>query len=293
MKHTTEVFLIHNDALRRQAWCVVLFLFAACAGQAQQRADVFIIERPEALSLFNQYQQQFTADERNALKPFTPFRILNENDVLGDGFTECIRAELAGRPVFILKEDGVMVGAGTAGRIQRLRDVRALHDTIEIVSSRLVVQNPQQQSQRNGKPGEVFVRVFRDGGKTYVRALGGSYGWLNLDAATEGQDWVVVKEIKASRGEQLRTALPRIQLRVQETNNKLELLFQHMLRQGRSSHEAPQWRVRETAVGIECVMDRTPQDFPETSQALAKNIETLLFGTSLRVSVSPGKIEIR
>lgn len=271
----------------------MLFLLAACAAHAQPRGDVFIVERPAALSLFNQYQQRFSADERTVLESFTPFLIVNENDVLGDGFTECIRAELGGRPVFLLKEDGELVGREAAGRIQRLRDVRMLHDTIEIRTSRIDLYDPLQRSRRNAKSGNLFVRVLRDGGKTYVRGLGGGYSWLNLDPSGEGRDWVIVKEIKSSRGEQLRTALPRVQGRVQETNEKLSELFERLRKQGGGTTQAPQWRVRETAAGIECVMDRMARDFPEMSQTLAKSIETLLFGTSLRVTVAPGSIEIR
>lgn len=294
MKHIGLFSLIPiNDASWRKSWCVVLFTVVAWSAHAQQRADVLIVERPQVLMLLNQYQQQFTAADREALEPFTPFRILNDKDVLSDGITECVRAEVGGRLVFLLKDDGAIVGIGMAGRVQRLRDVRVLGDTLEVLSHRIVLQDPTRRSQRSAKPGDVFRRIIRDGRYVYVHAPHGGYGWLDLESAREGRDWVILKETKVSRNQHLRTALPRIQRNLEDTNLKLVMLFERLNRPGERRMRAPQWSLRETAAGLECVLDSMAQEFPETSHALAKTIEPLLFGTSLRVFVSPGRIEIR
>jgi hypothetical protein len=252
------------------------------------------VERPKNLLIKNKYQQQLSPVEYAGLVPFSPFSILNSNDVLGDGFTACMKAEFSGALYFLLKEDDGAL-AGDVGFRKVVKAAALLNDTIEIVAKRgATLTIPHGESQLKVQRGATLVRVFRENSLTYVQSVfPKQYGWVKLDVGTEGKVWKRVRNAAASTSEELLGVLPKITDKVEAVNQKLKQLFNHFNSKTSSRLRAPQWRLQTSTEGVICVLDASPpEQFVESSALLGKHIESVLLGTRLRVDSSPGRIEI-
>ncbi len=274
-------------------------LFAALDyGISATKADYLVVERPQQLIIYNQYQQRVSSSEKSAFLSDVPFRILTPNDVLGDGFTRCTKVELGGKNFFLEKdENGTLLGAEGAGARQMYSAAEILEDTIEILNSNRFVLSDMQQSRTFGlQEGDRVVRIFRLNGKIYGKLLGANerYGWINLDDASS-KDWRVAREPGLSVSDQLRKVLPQIELRLKEVNEKLNSLYNHFNRKSAQQRQAPQWQLQRMGNTVVCVLvpDGAGDQFTESSHLFGKNLEGLLLGTELRIAVSPGRLEIR
>lgn len=265
---------------------------------AQTKADFLLVERPHELRIRNQYQQEMSPAEKAGLVAFSPFKILKADDLLGDGFTPCMKVEAGGVLFFLQKEtDGTLLGAASAGFHEVVRSAIPLSDTVQITAKNGVAfTNPQKTNRATLARGTTFVRVFRSKEWTYGKALSPErFGWLRLDANGEGKEWTVVKQQLPTSSEQLVRVLPKVEVKVNDVNNKLALLFDHFSRTTRRSVQAPRWILTTDPDSIVCVLDSSldPQAFAESTALLGKTLEAVLLGTTLRVLTSPGRIAIR
>lgn len=281
------------------------FFRAACilgslvVAQPPVRAEDFlIVERPGKLLIFNRYQQQLKSDESEALLPFIPFRILSEHDVLGDGFTPCMKVEANGAPFYLLKDDnGGLTGVREAGTVRTIRNASVLRDSVEIVAARgVVLWDPTERTKRTLPRGSIVARQFSFNGMTYVQGVPSKhYGWVRLDASTEQQHWRLLMRRASRPSEDLARVLPAIVQRVEEVNGKLRLLFDHLNTKTSRHLSVPSWRVQRSDDSISCILETSlpVNHFGESSFLLGKRIESTVLGTSLRVYVAPGAIQVR
>lgn len=300
MKHRA---LVCGVAIRQilRVGLVLLIMLLASFGKAQA-ADFIIVEHPSRLLLYNQYQQRASSEERASLQPFTPFRILTLHDVLGDGFTRCMKVSANGTVFFFQKtESGEVVGMREAGYVLSIRDAVVMGDTVEVLTAAgLNMHDPAQRVTKKLPRGSRCVRIFASEGRTYVRDPGTKlYGWIRLTPGGEGKGWRVVRERPPAEDEFARV-LPAIVQRVQDVNAKVRFLFEHYgqkLSGGESSLQvaAPQWRIETTDERIQCVLETALplEGFHESSALLAKRIEGAVLGTRLRVQAMPGRIDVK
>ncbi len=289
------------DAVRaaRAFLCAAFVFLSLAAGRhTAQAEDFLIVERPQRLLVFNRYQQQLKDRERKALLAFTPFRILAEDDVLGDGFTPCMKVEANGSLYYLLKDDGgELVGVHDAGVVKTVRNATPLRDSIEIVSVKGIVRwDAREQTKRTLPRGAILVRQFAVNGMTYVQVLlSKQYGWVRLDASQGQRHWRVVPRGVSRPAEELARVLPAIVQRVEEVNAKLRRLFDHLNAKTSRHLPAPSWHVQSSNESIECRLETSlPADhFRESSALLAKRIESTVLGTTLRVHAAPGSIQVR
>jgi hypothetical protein len=283
-----------------KGWRTGLLLCAAIAATTaaavpQPRSDVLVAERTDRLLLYNRYQQHLSAHERARLLPCTPFRIVNEHDVLGDGFTPCIDLEFQGAAYYLV---GATEEARQEGFFRIYRNVVLLSDTVEVLRDRAVSLTPVARgaSVPPLRAGERIVRMFREGEETLVLRTGQhpSYVWVRLRGGREGKDWRgVTRAVPAS------TTLPdetveRIRGRVKKTNALLQRLFTFFNRETNGRRPAPFWSVEGTDTRLECVLRGADGDrFAESTRYLARDLENILLGTGFSASPMPGRIVIR
>jgi hypothetical protein len=265
---------------------------------ANRKAAFLIIEQPRSLTIFNQYQQRISDREAASLVPFTPFRILVADAVLGDGFTPCMKVEVAGTVFYLCKdEDGSLFGHQRAGDQRVVQDATVLGDTVEILrGDRLTLTDAQQNRTSSLEKGTRVQRVFSSGGLTFVKVITAeeSYGWVNFDPSVQGKDWDHAKLIGVSTADVMQRILPPMQLKVSEVNEKIRRLFDYLNTTSSRKLQPPQWSVQQSGAVLRCVLaNTTPAPFTETTFALGKSVESFILGTNLRVLVKPGLIEVR
>lgn len=277
----------------------IYFAFIVTAANAERQADVVIVERVQHLTIFNQYQQRATAQDMLGILPFTPFVVTREDDLLGDGFTRCMKVEAGGRLFFFEKDSsGDLHRSASLGFLSTLRKVTLLNDTIEVLKkNRLAREDIVGNGSETLEPGARIIRLFVHRGKTYVRTMGvvERYGWMSFAGRTRDVDWGFVKIAEASVAEQLQKVLPQVQEKALAVNEKLARLYDTFSRQSSRTLLPPQWEVRDSSLAIICLLqpDSIRAGHAQSTRLLSKSIEGFLLGSRLRATASPGRIEIR
>jgi hypothetical protein len=298
LKNNLAALRLCLPAFMRLSWQAgVMVSSCAVNAVAQQRADFIIIEKPQHLSILNQYQQQLSPEETSALVSYSPFLIVNPNGILGDGLTHCMKAELNGVPYYFVKDDSAsLIGGPAAGVLKTYKSAILLADTIAIVQqSAMELLDVAGRKRTPLAQGAQLRRVFRSSRLTLVQVLTtGAYGWVNLK---EGSDkgWTVVKGSMPGTSKNLEQLIPEIQLKLNAVNGKLIKLYTIFNRKASEVRTAPQWSLQASGTGLLCTLpsDSSAQFYKESTRWLSKDIESLVLGTHLRVASIPGRIEIR
>lgn len=277
---------------------ITALLLSLSPVSANTKADFLILEEVRTLFIYNQYQQQISSLEKAEFLPFTPFRILNPDDVLGDGFTPCMRVEAGNRTYFFEKDTGGQLAGAEGVPFERTyRNATLVGDTVEVLNdNRVILHDPVRAQRTPLAQGAVVVRLFELQGFTYVRMLGSGsrFGWVQFGESRAGRDWRVLKQTGTSTLEQLERTLPLVRVRVQEVNAKLSRLYEYFNRASAQQLQPPLWKVEQQGNAAVCVLESADpaNAFSESTRLLGKSIEGVILGTSLRVSSTPGRIEI-
>lgn len=269
----------------------LLFVLLALR-ESTRGADFLIVENVKHLVFYNKYQQLPSEQDRSILKPQAAMKILKRDDVLGDGFTRYMQVEMEGEVFYLLKESsGNLARSGPLGSVQIYTGTTPLQDTIRIIT-------PINSGLGNLRKGERLFRIFRNQQGTYVRRLNGTpfYGWVDLASGTEGRAWEVVRNTGANPEltSVPRTTMENIRTKLNAANSVLNRLFLHFNKEAGQTRQSPQWKLTTSGAAILCTLDGVTngESFAESTLYLTNEIETLLLGTQLQVSHSPGRIEI-
>jgi len=280
-----------------RAALIILFVAQVARQQTATRSDFIIVEKIEHLVVYNRYQQPATDQERSVLTTFVPMKILKFDDFLGDGFTRCMRVEVNGRIFFLLKDSaGRLTHSGQLGLEKTLHNGFILLDSIEVLTHRPVRISPMNAPSRRLSAGEEVVRIFRNQNGTYCRTttIPPVYGWVDLTTTQEGRDWKVCTASSVSLSMPA-SILQRVTAQVGRVNTLLVQLFDHFNAETHEQKHAPRWSVDTSGGAIFCTLQGTQhvEKFQQSTTYLAMNIENVALGTTLAVTRTPGRIEIR
>jgi hypothetical protein len=280
---------------------LIAFSFRGMAGPDSKsgKGSILIVEEPGPLVLYNSYQQSVGRAEKTALGSFTPFRILEQNETLSDGFTPCLKVESGGIIFYMVKDSGGRpIGMSRAGFSTTLSDVTFVGDTIAVLGGgSLKLTTPQKSGSLMMRRGEQVARIFRYRDLTYVRRHTNppTYGWVTLADRVPNPEWKIY-----GIGETPLTSVPadltqRIEAKTTEANTLIQRLFASFNRRSGQHRAFPQWRVEAHASTIICTLGplEPGEDFPHSTAILARDLESALLGSTLRVFHSRGRIEIR
>ncbi len=258
-----------------------------------------IVERPDQLLVLNGYQQHLTSRDRLVFQPFVPMRILKDRDVLGDGFTPCMRVEIDGALYFLVRDaNGRLDGGQRAGAVEIVAGSPFQGDTVHALAREgLLLTSPGGRRTAPIAPGERMIRMFTSSGRTYVKCPGRSpaYGWVTFSLAAEGKQWgrsrgafPPVSTIPARVRDSVQAELAR-------TNEVLSRLFRFFNEQSGENRPTPHWELAVSGGSILCTLaDASPErDFPQGTRTLIQSLQNDLLGTEFRVLQSSDGIEIR
>jgi hypothetical protein len=258
-----------------------------------------IVERPDRLLALNGYQQNLSPQNRLVFQSFIPIRILKDRDVLGDGFTPCMRVDIEGALYFLIRDgNGALTGAQHAGMLTTVRGTLLRRDTVNVLKGgAIVLASPDGRREQPLTIGERMIRVFSSEGKTYVKCPGRSpaYGWVTLAPAAEGKQWGRAHRVSTAESmipghvrDSVRTALVR-------TNTLLSSLYRFFNVKGGENRPTPHWQLDVSRVSLLCTLvGASPErDFPQSTRYLLKDLQNYLLGTGFGVFQSSDGIEIR
>jgi hypothetical protein len=220
--------------------------------------------------------------------------VKNLSGHLGDGITPCMSVEIAGVPFYLILDDsGDLAGRAQAGYVRLVRAAEPSADTVEVLAA-LQFGSPDRTRDRQVNPGDRLILLFRTGGETYARLIGGGFGWLPAN----GSSWRTVRNapgvVPAGRHRELeiiRTSL--------NSANAVFVSLSRAFGPGMSEKGgAPRWEVEVGNDAIVCLLTgvgRAGEEagYAESTEMLAREIQTLLLGRGMGVSSRPGVITIR
>jgi hypothetical protein len=209
-----------------------------------------------------------------------------------------MQVEIGDAVFFLLKDgDGNLLHTGPAGFEKTFSNVTPLSDTVVALKSRSVRFLPLSGTARYLAPGERVIRAFRRGSSTYCRTTAGAqeYGWVDFTAAREGTDWKPAVGAAPAETSISPDILRKIGAKVDNVNGILAQLFTFFNRETHRNQEIPRWTVDRSDKEITCtLLGTTATDgFTQSTRYLVNDVETIVLGTGLAVTHSPGRIEVR
>lgn len=268
-------------------------------GTAQEKGDILLVERPARLTVLNRYQQNVTSAERAALHAFAPIMIVKERDMLGDGFTPCMRVKIGGVEFFLVRDgSGRLAGEAQAGTISLHAGVLLTEDTVSILRSGMIrFTSADTRSTVMLGAGERLVRLFSRGQQSYVRRSIGSsaYGWADLGSSTEGRMWATARRAFAVASTVPPHITDAVRAAVSRANAKLSSIFAFITTRGNRGKAAPQWELQPEGGLLRCTLTggAAQRDLPESTRYLMNDITSRIAGTGFRAVASADGFEVR
>jgi len=259
-----------------------------------QSGNFLIIENPRELRILNRFEQTVSS-ESGRFYPFMAFQILNPHLMTGDGFTPAMQVQHGGQIFYFLIDDsGRPINIEHAGRWKNYSATKLLGDTITILSDKVILDedlSPGSSRTRAIQTGSKYLRLFAWNKWTCVESLAADAGgWAAL--GTRGTDWE-----KIEYGNEGRTASVDIESNIQiilmEANTLLDRIFNAINRKEKRNLTTPRWEFRREKDTMVCALNGASSPFEESTMALKREIENLLLGTNLVVTVKENTIEIR
>jgi hypothetical protein len=274
--------------------CLVLI----ASRQAHAAQDYLVVEHVRNLVVYNRYQQESTAEDREALQPCAPIRILQPDDLFGDGFTRCMQVEIDGEVFYLLKgANGALSRSGPLGFEETFANTITFLDTVVVLRALSIRLSPINSTPRYLPVGQRVVRIFQHRNATYCKTVSSppAYGWIDFRDRGEGRDWSKLAQVSSISDVIPRGIAQKVQARLDEANAVLARLFSYFNSETREQKEPPQWRMKFSERTIVCTLvgTRSPRQFQQSTDYLVKDIQNIALGSSLGVSYSPGTIDIR
>ncbi len=275
----------------------LLCLLSLGRQQSHGSPDYLLVERVDRLVIQNKYQQDVTGKEQQLLTPFIPIRILKADDLLGDGFTRCMKVEIGGEVFYLLKdESGKLARSGALGFERTYSNTSELLDTVQVNVSSLRF-SPPGSSPRAIQAAQKLVRIFRHGAQTFCEIPGNptQYGWVDFSGTKEGKEWKLERSIIKVLQSIPSDIIQKIQTRLDETNRVLSRLFGHFNRETGLQKTPPQWTSEILPKSMSCTLTGTTsvEAYDLSTRYLLKDVENLVLGSGLEVVSTSGKLVVR
>jgi hypothetical protein len=278
---------------------VLTALLSPSADAQPASAEFLLIEQPGALRIYDRFEQFVPDPGALGLSAFAAVQVTADRSTLGDEITPVMQVRVNGQTHFLIRdpETGGLVGENSVGAVTRVKNARAVWDTVEILADRGVSFTPASGGrQRTLAAGARVYRIFVAGGRTYVRTVDAAaeHGWLNGGPEADGRLWRRPASTDREAPSDEPPIAARIAERVEETNALMARIYAAVGREASLRLQPPRWNVSTAGPLIRCTLTPMPADSARGSTVLlGKHLESLTFGTRYRVRTSPGSIEVR
>ncbi len=281
----------------------IIFLsvvFLSSVGLAQSPAYVIIVERPQNLSILNKYQQQATLRERALFVPFAPIIVVQNDVILSDDFTKCLKVEIGDEPstsefFLVLNKNRKLARSDSLGYEKTFYRAVILQDSVEILSNNSIRCTSVSSVSLMLKSGQKVHRIFHYRNAVYCKLLDTQFfGWITFSEEKEEKDWKMITSVSASQTTFTYSMIQRIQERVTAANQLMQKFFEYFNSTTRQQKSVPQWQVEVSDHYILCVLEGSDsENFHQSTAYLAKDLQNIILGSDLVLEQSVDEIEIR
>jgi len=271
----------------------VLFFALSLQVLSQTKADFLVIENPKDLVLYNKYKQPLDNKDINLFVPFKPLPITKKDGVFSDGVRGYTEININNNSFYILKEKGgEYYHKEKTGKRLTFNNCKILYDSVTITQgNKILFRSPLKDSQRFLNKGELIIRVFEDENLTYSK-IGSSdkYGWAELK---KNENFWESKKKSVQKLNKITEKIEGLILdKFTESNQTMENIYNFLNKEKNSALSAPKWKVTVAKDKIIATLTHSFPLFLQSNLNLANNMESLLAGTGLKVSINSDNITI-
>lgn len=254
-------------------------------------AQVYIIEKPSALVIYNSYEAR--VNDMDKFIPYSAFEIVKTDELLGDGISEVIKVKYLGETYFILKnEKGKIEYSEKAGQIKKI-NVISCNDTLS-PKSNPVVKSGNYPGNKNVSSSfkSVAVSQFKYNGYYYlVNSNENVLGWSSISS------WK--KVIKADRKNEKRelsdNQIAMLSEKIKEINSLYSKAFNYYNDKLNESKSAPYWKIERNGDIIRFKLRGSSgviRQMEESSQYIVQDFLNILLGEPFDVKYQAGEITV-
>ncbi|HIG46777.1 MAG TPA: hypothetical protein EYQ20_10275 [candidate division Zixibacteria bacterium] len=274
---------------------VIANLYADTApafGQTTDTVDLFLVEHPRALTIYNKYQQDISFKESRLFRPYIPMEIVQYDALMSDNFTHCMIVRIHNNMFYLIKEDEkTLAQIDKAGFNVYLARCSVVMDTVRIMQDKAVILSKRRSIALlpDSLVSGTFVRrQFLKNGRYYTEGLGRSdvYGWTRFLSRTRGETWEVPERSEALLSELLSPDLrSRIEAHLQSVNTVIGDLFKTLNQETGQALSAPQWQMVIQKDRVICRLKKSTyaDQFVESAQYIVNDLDAFVRREGLSV----------
>ncbi|MBD3225849.1 MAG: hypothetical protein GF313_14065 [Caldithrix sp.] len=276
---------------KRMHLVAIFMLFIIRSAWSQERADYIIVENPQPLIVYDQFQRRVDTGRLKIFSTYVPLKVIRENDLFSDRISRVMGVELFSRRYHIMQnESGGLVNESDAGYVKRFNNCTIRNDTIEVLhDNRIRLYNRPATADDHiieTMDRETHLkRIFSKNGYHYVAELGivPQYGWVRLPRTSA---WTFLRKRTSSKMITLPVDIQnQIEQRLATVNQKYQTYFRSFNRIHQSSKPIPQWKKEPVEKGLKYRLDETGymDRLNESTYYLVQDLQNMLVGTSFEV----------
>lgn len=252
-------------------------------------AQYYIIEDPSSLIIYNSYEAR--VNNMNKFLSYSPFEIINKNEMLGDGISEVLKVKYLGETYFILKDDdGNIEGGRNAGSIKML-NVTYCDDTLAFTAGTTI---------KSGHfPGKKNVTSFFNKSAIALFKYQNYFYLINQKESAIGWSktvyWkkVKTKNVKVKKQIISKDQIDKLTFKIKEVNALYKRAFNYYNNKLNESKSAPYWKITKDGNSISFKLwgsKASVVQLEESSQYIVQEFLNILLGEPFDVKYSNGEI---
>jgi hypothetical protein len=277
--------------------CLIGFIF--CSTIAAKSADFIVLLSPQALTIYNQYEQPLSATEKSQLSACVPMQIMQTDVRLGDQITRAMQCSFEQKTMYVLKDEQGEIINGK-GNFQILKACMLIEDTVEIVKDGAVPfsrQFPVSPSSSALKKGEALVVLFRYG-NTYAVRLDRDrpaerYGWC---PAISQSAWRKSKTVSVVDTVIAPLVRDELSARIERANELYKKFFNEFNHATGMQKSVPAWRPVTNGPGLTWTLN-APYDHTgelnESTERLVEEMRDVLIGKPFSAMYENGELTVK
>lgn len=291
-----RTFLPKTNQTRLFLACLIGFVY--CSVASAKSADFIALLSPQALTIYNQYEQPLSASEKSQLSPGVPLQIMQTDVRLGDQITRAMQCAFEQKTLYVLKDEQGEIINGK-GNIQILKACTLIEDTVEIVKEGAVPfsrQFPISPSSSALKKGEALVVLFRFGNSFAVRLdrdlPAERYGWCPANSQSA---WRKSKTVSVADTVIAPLVRDELNARIEKVNELYKKFFDEFNRATGMQKSVPAWRLATNGAGLGWTLN-APYDHTgelnESTVRLVEEMRDVLIGKPFSVVYENGELTV-
>lgn len=268
---------------------LILFLILPFIISAKQRADFMVVEAPLVFTIYDKYERLLKESNKKRFIPYSPFQIINKNEILGDEITQTLKFKFEGSNYYVLKDDNGKLTSTTSTYKKEFRNCAIINDTIHIVKDKsflIYEKYPSLGKRTYLKKGDIVLRVFKYNGHYCLLNIGSNriYGWNTLRSGTSWQ--LIKKEISKNKHTISQNIQEQITNKIKSINDSYTKYFNYFNNRTNSQKSIPEWKYETKGNIITITLSGAgsyAMQLNESSQYLVSDLENILLGISFSV----------